>query len=226
VLLLLLVGCAAKQDGAPGASASPGINDRYKTEEGRAASLKIFEGEGREKYQKPDEVIRNMNLAPGDVVCEVGAGSGYFTPYLSKAVGRAGKVYAEDPQPEFLDVLKQKKAAQGLENVEIVLGTYTDTNLPDGRCDVALVLDAYHHFEWAAPMLEAIKRDVKPGGRLIIIDFYRKQNELFERSGIDALKHLRLDLEDVIREVNSHGWSHLETRRFLPFQYFAVFTPR
>ena len=114
-------------------SVAPGVNDRYKTEEGRKTAIQIFEGEGRETHQKPDEVIRNMSLKQGNVVCEVGAGSGYFTPYLSKAVGASGKFHAEDPQPEFLDVVKQKIATQKLSNVVVVLGTCTAPTCPTER---------------------------------------------------------------------------------------------
>lgn len=227
LLLSAVTACAASDaPKQPEPSVAPGINDRYATEAGRATALQIFEGAGREKYQKPDQVIRHMQLKDGDVVCEIGAGSGYFTPFLSKAVGARGKVYAEDPQQEFLTVLKQKKDAQGLSNVEIVLGTYTDTNLPDSLCDVTAVLDAYHHFEWPKPMLDAMKRDTKPDGRLVIVDFYRRQNEVFDLWKIDAMKHLRLDVDGVIQEIESHGWRHVETRKFLDYQYFAVFTPR
>ena len=225
--LLVLTACAST-GGAPATdpSVAPGINDRYATEEGRAASLGIFEAEGRDQYQKPAEIVRHLELKPGDVVCEVGAGSGYFTPFLSKAVGSTGRVYAEDPQAEFLAVLEKKKAAQALNNIEIVKGTYTDTNIPDGLCDVTIILDAYHHFEWPKPMLEAIKGDSKPGGRLVIVDFYRRQNAMFDKFGVDAMKHLRLDLDGVVREVEGHGWNHVDTRKFLDYQYFAVFTPR
>lgn len=175
-LCLLVFSACGSDEGAnePERSVAPGANDRFATEEGRATALQVFEGEGREEYQKPDEVIQHMTLKDGDIVCEVGAGSGYFTPYLSKAVGRAGRVYAQDPQPEFLEVLQQKIETQGLHNVEIVLGTYTDTNLPDGLCDVTFVLDTYHHFEWPKTMLDAMKRDTKRDGRLVIVDWYRR----------------------------------------------------
>lgn len=225
--LAVIAGCestsSSKRDEP---SVAPGINDRYATEEGRATSLKIFEGDGREKYQKPDDVVQHMELKHGDVVCEVGAGSGYFTPFLSKAVGRTGKVFAEDPQPEFLEVLKQKKERQGLANVEVVRGTYTDTNLPDRVCDVTFVLDAYHHFEWPRRMLEVMKGDTKPGGRLVIVDWYRRQNEVFDFWKIDAMKHLRLDLDGVIEEIEAQGWDHVETQKFLDYQYFVVFRSR
>jgi ubiquinone/menaquinone biosynthesis C-methylase UbiE len=207
-------------------SVAPGINDRYKTTEGRTATVQILEGEGRDQYQKPDEVIRHMELAKGDVVCEIGAGTGYITPYLARAVGAEGKVYAEDPQPEFLNAINEKTRAQALDNVVTVLGTYTDTNLADGSCDVAFVLDAYHHFEWPAPMLDAMAGDLKPGGRMIIVDWFRRSNPLFERWGIDVNKHVRLDRDGVIKEIESHGWKLADTRSFLDHQYFLVFKHR
>jgi ubiquinone/menaquinone biosynthesis C-methylase UbiE len=207
-------------------SVAPGVNDRYATEEGRAAILQILDDKGRDTYQKPDEIIQNLSLRAGDVVCEVGAGSGYFTPFLSKAVGSTGRVYAEDPQRELLELIKQKKEKQGLRNVEPVLGTYTDTNLPDRVCDVAFVLDTYHHFEWPKPMLDAMKRDLKQGGKLVIVDWYRRQNEVFDKWKIDAAQHVRLDVDGVVEEVTRNGWNHVETRTFLDSQYFAVFTPR
>lgn len=227
---LMLSACATNGAQKPVAqqasdSVAPGINDRYATEEGRQRSVQIFEGEGRENYQKPDEVIQNMELKEGDVVCEIGAGTGYFTPFLSKAVGATGKVIAEDPQAEFLEHIKQKIQTQGLNNVEVVVGTYTDTNIADGACDVAFVLDAYHHFEWPKPMLDAMKADLKPGGRMVIVDWYRRPNPIFEGWKIDAMKHLRLDLDGVIKEVEDHGWKHAGTKTFLEHQFFVVFTP-
>jgi predicted methyltransferase len=218
--------CFVNNPHAAEPSVAPGINDRYATEDGRKTAIQIFEGEGREEYQKPDEVVSNMELENGDVVCEIGAGTGYFTPYLARAVGSDGKVYAEDPQQEFIDALKQKISTQNLANVTPVVGTYTDTRIADRACDVAFVLDAYHHFEWPEPMLEAIATDLKPDGRLVIVDFYRRQNEFFDRWGVDARKHFRLDRDEVIKEVESHGWQLADTRSFLEHQYFLVFKKR
>jgi ubiquinone/menaquinone biosynthesis C-methylase UbiE len=212
---------------APAAeSVAPGVNDRYKSEAGREMAVQIFEGQDRESYQKSDDVIRHMKIAPGNVVCEIGAGSGYFTPYLARAVGRSGKVLAEDPQREFLDLLEQKIEKNDLGNVTTVLGTYVDTNLPDGVCDIAFVLDAYHHFEFPQPMLEAMAKDLKPDGRLIIVDWYRRPNPVFARWKIDAEQHLRLDRDGVIGEIERYGWKHVATEEFLDHQYFLVFRQR
>ena len=221
--LVLLSACATtggatKED----PSVAPGANERFATPEGRAASVDIFEAAERDEYQKPAEVIRNLELKEGDVVCEVGAGSGYFTPYLSKAVGKTGRVYAQDPQREFLELIRQKKERLGLANVEVVLGTYTDTNLPDNVCDVAFVLDTYHHFEWPTPMLDAMRRDLRQGGRLVIVDWYRRPNAVFDKLGINASDHMRLDLDGVVAEVTRNGWNHVETRTFLASVFRGV----
>jgi ubiquinone/menaquinone biosynthesis C-methylase UbiE len=135
-------------------------------------------------------------------------------------------VYAEDPQREFLAELEAKLQNQNLQNVQTVLGSYTDTRIPDGVCDVAFVLDAYHHFEWPKPMLDAIAGDLKPGGRLVIVDFHRRQNPWFDRWGIDANKHLRLDRDGVIAELEDYGWKLVDSRNFLEQQYFLVFQRR
>jgi ubiquinone/menaquinone biosynthesis C-methylase UbiE len=204
-------------------SANPGINSRYATKEGLEKSITLFEEEGRERYQKPDEVLTNLEIKPGTVVCEVGAGSGYFTPYLLKGVGAEGKVIAEDPEAGFVEHMKKKFS--DAPNIEVVLGTYTDTKITDGACDLVFVLDAYHHFEWPKPMLDAMRSDLKPDGRMVIIDWYRRPNEHFDRWGIDMMKHVPLDLDGVVAQIQAHGWKHVETRTFLEHQYFAVFKP-
>jgi predicted methyltransferase len=115
--ILFLSGCVALMSACASTSSTtqsepsvaPGVNDRFATDEGRASAVQILEGEGRDEYQKPDEVIQNLALRDGDVVCEIGAGSGYFTPFLSKAVGPAGRVYAQDPQREILDLRGRRR---------------------------------------------------------------------------------------------------------------------
>ena len=93
-------------------------------------------------------------------------------------------------------------------------------------CDVTFVLDAYHHFEWPGRMLDVMKADTRRDGRLVIVDWYRRQDEIFDMWKIDAVRHLRLDVYGVIDEVAAHGWNHAGTRRFLEHQFLAVFTPR
>ena len=110
--------------------------------------------------------------------------------------------------------------------MKVVLGTETDVLLPAACCEVIVILDAYHHFEKPVPMLASLKKALKPDGRLVLVDFYRRKNDLFSKWNIDYLKHIRLDLDGVIAELGQNGWKHLETRAFMPYQYFAVFSPK
>jgi SAM-dependent methyltransferase len=207
-------------------SVNPGINDRYKSPEGRAKAIAVFEDPERGSFQAPEEIVKHLGLKRGDVVADIGAGTGYMEPFLVPAIGPMGKVYAEDITPEFLERLKQKGAQNGWTRVETVLGTETDTSLPRACCDVALAVDAYHHFERPGPMLAAIRGNLKPGGRLVIVDFYRKPNEVFDKLKIDYAKHIRLDMDDVVKEIEGFGFQHVDTPQFLKLQYYAVFTPK
>ena len=224
-LVLIVVSFACKHNDAP-TSANPGINDRYKTPEGRAKAKSAFEGSERGAFQKPEDVLGQLNLKPGDVVGDVGAGTGYMTTVLSTTVGPNGKVYAEDITPGFLDDVRAKLAAEKLQNVEVVLGTTTDVQLPAACCDVLFVLDAYHHFEFPEPMLASMKKALKPKGRLVIIEFHRKTNPMFEKGKIDYEKHIRLDDTQVVAQIEGFGWTNLEKKEFPPYQYVVVFTPK
>jgi len=160
-------------------------NKAYKTKEGRDGVAKTLDNPNRDKSQKPEEIIAALDLKPGSSVADVGTGTGYMLPFLSKAVGPKGKVYGEDIASDFLDRAKSKVDA----NVELILGTETDPKLPASSVDVELVLDVYHHFDYPDKMLANLKSALKPGGKLVIVDFYRK----------DRTDHIRIEREDVIK---------------------------
>lgn len=212
-------------DHAAPPSANPGINDRFATPEGRAASIEVFEGSERAAFQKPEQIVEVLNLKPGDAVADVGAGSGYMTLALSKAVGSKGKVYAEDITAGFLDEVRAKVEKAKLDNVEVVLGTTTDAKLPGACCDVIVVLDTYHHFEWPEPMLASMKKALKPKGRLVIIEFHRRSNPMFEKLKLDYQEHIPLDDGQVVAQIEKLGWTRLDKQDFPPYQYVATFTP-
>jgi ubiquinone/menaquinone biosynthesis C-methylase UbiE len=153
-----------------------------------------------------------MDIKPGMTVADIGTGVGYMLPFLSSAVGPSGKVYGEDIQTDFLDRAKAKKAA----NVELILGTETDPKLPAGAVDVALVLDVYHHFDYPDKMLAAIRRGLKPGAHLVIVDFYK--------SASPSPGHIRLERDDVVAEVEGNGFHLLAKRDHTPnSQYMLTF---
>src|SRR6476620_11108361 len=123
-----------------------------------------LEREGRAEMEKPEMVIEAMGIRPGMTVAEIGAGTGFFSRRLAKAVGPSGKVYAEDIQPQMIDLLKKDIAKEDLANVIPILGTETDPKLPAGGIDRILLVDVYHEFQKPEPMLAAMRASLAPGG--------------------------------------------------------------
>ena len=132
----------------------------------------------REQEERPRKAIDLMKLKPTDVVADIGAGSGYFSFRIAEKVPQ-GKVLAVDIQPEMLAILRKKSAETGVKNVEPVLGTESDPKLPDGGVDVVLFVDAYHEFEYPQEMMLAIVKALKPGGRLIQIEYRAEDPRVF-----------------------------------------------
>src|SRR4051812_10826373 len=124
----------------------------------------------REREERPRKAIEMMELRPTDVVADVGAGSGYFSLRIAERVPK-GKVLAVDIQPEMLDLIRKTAREKGVSNVEPVLGKEDDPMLPAGAVDVALMVDAYHEFDHPREMMLAIVKSLKPGGRLIDLEY-------------------------------------------------------
>lgn len=198
-------------------------NREYGTKEGRAGLVPRLDGPDRDARQKPKELVAALGLKPGMTVVDLGTGPGYMLPYLSAAVGSSGKVIAEDIQADFLDKARAKARESKSENVEFVLGSDKDPNLPPGAADLILVLDAYHHFDYPDRMLAALKAGLKPDGRLAIVEYHKKRGAM----GGDperAVTHIRLPAEGVVQEVESAGFRLMWRRDHVPdSQYIAVF---
>lgn len=173
-------------------------NSGYKTKEGRESVAKTLDDPHRDDRQKPNELVAAMEIKPGMTVADIGTGTGYMLPFLSRAVGPTGKVFAEDIQADFLEKAKAKKQS----NVELFLGTETDPKLPPASVDIALTLDVYHHFDYPDKMLANIGRALKPGGHLVVVDFYKKSRP----------DHVRLERDDVIKEIESNGFRLLSNK--------------
>jgi ubiquinone/menaquinone biosynthesis C-methylase UbiE len=199
------------------AQASPAPSPRAPAEVVAPRSASWLEREGREHEQRPQEIFKAMSLKDGDVVADVGCGSGWFSRRLARAVAPRGKVYAEDIQQGMLDLAGESARKEGLDNVEIVLGTETDPRLPEGGVDWVLLVDVYHEFQKPAEMLEAIRRSLKPGGRVALIE-YRLEGTT--ASHIRAAH--RMSKDQVLREWVPAGFRLVEQLEFLPTQHFFV----
>jgi ubiquinone/menaquinone biosynthesis C-methylase UbiE len=199
-------------------------NSGYKTEVQRQTVAKTLGDPARDEKQKPGELMRNAGIRPGMTVADVGTGIGFMLPFLSKRVGPEGKVIAEDIFDDFLAAAKQRVANQKLENVTFVKGTETDPKLPEGAMDLVLALDVYHHFDFPDKMLAAIHKSLKPDGRLVIVEYYKRAEAM---PGGRALTHIRLDMPDVIKEIEANHFHLVAEKEHIPdSQYMLILTKK
>lgn len=172
----------------------------------------------RDQEEKPRVVLELLDLKPGGVVADIGAGSGYYTRKMAQAVGKLGRVYAVDIQPEMLQILTNKLAAEGITNVVTALGTERDPMLPAGQIDLALMIDVYHELSQPHEMIEAIRRALKPGGQLVFVE-YRGEDK-----SVPIKEHHKMTEAQVRKEMEPHRlkWEKTISDK-LPWQHFIVF---
>ena len=195
-------------------------NSTYQTESGRKNVAQTLSSSTREATQKPGELIKSMGLEPGMTVADVGTGVGFMLPFLSRRVGPAGRVLAEDIFDDFLAGAKQTAEEQKLSNITFIKGTETDPNLPEGQVDMELVLDAYHHFDYPEKMLAALYKALKPDGKLVIVEYYKREAAM---PGGRALTHIRLDMPDVIKEIEANHFHLIEEKEHIKnVQYMLI----
>jgi predicted methyltransferase len=203
-------------------------NEGYKTKEGRASVAKNQMDPAREQRQRPRDIVDQMGLKPGQSAADVGTGPGFMLPYLSHAVGDTGTVYGEDIQDEFLSQAKTRANTQGLKNVKFVLGTDRDPKLPANTLSGVLVLDVYHHFDYPEAMLGYIRDSLVSDGKLIIVEYYKRRGAMPNGTDPDrAITHIRLDEDDLIREVEENGFKVADKHELVPkSQYIVTFVKK
>ena len=174
----------------------------------------------RAQWQKPDEVLRVLSLRRGEWVCDIGAGPGYFALPIARAVGEDGGVYAVDVEPRILEALRQRVQRSGAHNVTPVLALGDDPLLPGAACDLILIVDTYHHFPDGPAYLRRLARSLKPGGRIVNIDFHKRELPVGPPPG-----H-KLSREEFLAQAAKAGLSLVAEHTFLPYQYFLVLRPQ
>jgi ubiquinone/menaquinone biosynthesis C-methylase UbiE len=200
-------------------------NREYATAEDRAKLVTRLENPERLARIRPNELVQRLAVAPGSVVVDLGTGTGNLLAALSKAVGPTGRVVAGDIHSDFLDRARARAKSEGLNNVDFLLGTETDPRLPEAKADLVVVLDAYHHFDYPDQMLAAIRRGLKPGGRLAIVEYHKLRGAMEVADDPDfALRHVRAGAEQVKKEVQAAGYRFLWNHEHAPgSQYIAIF---
>ena len=195
-------------------------NSGYQTPEDRQKVAKSLSDPKRDQAQRPGQLMIQMGLKPGMTVADVGTGPGHMLPFLSKRVGDQGHVIAEDIFDDFLNDAKQFAAEQKLANVTFIKGDEKDPKLPEGQVDMVLCFDVYHHFNYPEQMLAGIYKGLKPDGRLVVVEYYKRETAMPNGA---ALTHIRLDMPDLIKELEANRF-HLveELERIKDVEYMLV----
>ncbi|MFO8232987.1 MAG: class I SAM-dependent methyltransferase [Longimonas sp.] len=170
----------------------------------------------RAEEERPDLVVDSMRLEPGDVVADIGAGTGYFTFRIAPKVPE-GRVLAVDIQPEMLRRIRSRMQEQDIRNVTPVEGTIRDPRLPADTLDAALMVDAYHEFSHPREMMTSLVRSLKPGGRVHLVE-YRKEDPSVPIKPLHKMSETQAK-----REMRAVGLEWVETLDMLPQQHFLIF---
>ena len=176
-----------------------------------------LERPSREREERTDLLIQNMDLKATDSVVDLGAGTGYFSFPIAQQLS-AGKVLAIDIEPEMLKRIEQRKTVSGIQNIETVLASKTNPNIPADSVDVVLLVDAYHEFSHPREVMAAVSKGLKPGGRVILVEYRGEDRKV-------PIKRLhKMTQQQAKKELNAVGLRWQRTDQYLPQQHVMVFT--
>jgi predicted methyltransferase len=184
-----------------------------------AAYIEALEDPARDAYQKPHEVMQTLAIRPGEVLADIGSGSGYFTLRLAHHVGTAGRVYAVDINPEMIRHLDSRARDAGLSNVRTILARPDDPLLPE-PVDRFLVVNVWHHIDDRVGYLTRMASKLKPGGQVIVIDFHKRDLP------VGPPVEMKIAKDDLITQMAAAGFQVAADHTFLPYQYFLIFERR
>ncbi len=212
VVLLLLVSCAAAERRHDATSHHSFADvEQWST---------VFDDPSRDAWQKPAEVVAALGLHPGMTVADLGAGTGYFSRHLSAAVGPEGTVLAADTEPNMVARLRERAEAERTVNVVPILASADNPRLPAHATDLVLIVDTFHHIDDRLTYLRGLRRCLRPGGRVAVIDWQKRALPVGP-----PLEH-KLAREQVVEEMKAAGYALVGEPGLLPYQYFLVFRPR
>jgi len=185
---------------------------------------KTLESPNRAATQKVTQVLANLSLKPGMVVADIGAGSGFFSRPLAKAVAPGGKVYAVDIQQGLLDYINKRDAEEKISNIQTVLGEFDDPKIPARDVDLAFINDVLHHIEHRAVYLKALGTYIKPSGRIAIIEM----NKDDPNTGHKNQPELLVAREDILHWMSDAGFKLVEEHPdlFPGTKWFLIFAKK
>jgi ubiquinone/menaquinone biosynthesis C-methylase UbiE len=173
--------------------------------------------ESRDREEDCKTLLAALKLKPGDTVCDLGCGNGFYSVKIAKLVGERGRVIGVDIQREMLGFLKDKATEEKIGNIEPVLGTVVDPKLPPGSVDLVLLVDVYHEFSNPEQMLAAIRKSLKPNGRVALAEFRAEDPKV-------PIKPLhKMTKAQIMKEFPPNGFKLVEEFDKLPWQHLMFF---
>ena len=174
----------------------------------------------RDDEEEPNVALTVLNVANGSTVADIGAGSGFITERLAARVGRAGRVYANDVQPQMLQMLAARLAKKNITNVTLVQGEIDDPKLPREAMDLEIMVDVYHEFSRPQAMLRRLREALKPDCRMVLLE-YRKEDPT-----IPIRFEHKMTVAEARLEVEAEGFTLSKVDESLPRQHILIFTVR
>ncbi|MFN9433781.1 MAG: class I SAM-dependent methyltransferase [Planctomycetota bacterium] len=173
----------------------------------------------RMQEENPQEMLEQLRVEPGMTVCDMGCGDGYYTVELARRVGADGKVLAVDIQPEMLQELSRRCERLEIKNVDMILGLPHDPKLPEGQVDLILMVDVYHEFSNPVEMLEAMRRSLKPNGRIALVEFRA------EDPTVPIKPEHKMTKKQLLKEYKANGFKLVSQYDRLPWQHLMFLGP-
>ena len=174
----------------------------------------------REGEEHPAQVLDSLDLRPGEVVADLGAGSGYFTFRMAPKVGETGRVLAVEIQEAMLTTLRARAATMKATNVEVVQGSEVDPHLPVGTVDLVLLVDVYHELAYPFEVMTKVRESLKPGGRVVFVE-YRQEDPAVRIKEVH-----KMSVKQLEREMSAVGLVRVRTVETLPMQHIVIFEKR
>jgi ubiquinone/menaquinone biosynthesis C-methylase UbiE len=220
VLLVAVAGHAMAQAPAGDGEIPPG-KPRYLGRE--IAQTMHFEGapwlmrDSRQREEDCETLLKALKVEPGQTVCDMGCGNGFYTLPLARLVGEKGQILGVDIQPEMLHMLEARASEAGLTNIKPVSGTQVDPQLEPESVDLILLVDVYHEFSHPVEMLAAMRKALKPGGRIALAEFRLEDRNV-------PIKRLhKMSKKQILREYGANGFKLVEEFDELPWQHLMFF---
>lgn len=179
--------------------------------------IRMLEDPAREAWQQPDQIVYNLDLRPDAEIAEIGAGSGYFTMRLAKAIGPAGRVYAVDVDQKMLDYIDRRAEGEKIENIQTILAEPNDPRLGSESVDAIFICDTLHHIQHRQRYYPLLVRALRSGGRLVVVDFHKR------KLPVGPPVEMKIDRRTCVKEIQTAGFRLIQEFTFLKYQYFLIF---